>query len=152
MVHFCDPPPRRELHKSRRSGNSATLLLQPRSGIIGIRTSVEGAADFPPAADRNTDGPRICANSELENLKARGGRRWFRGSGSRMRMRIRMGRMLLATCAGSFFILILYFQSSSRSGESIPTSQFHIRAAGLYISNIYRLYRRCGRWIGNTDY
>lgn len=30
----------------------------------------------------------------------------------------RVGRVLLATCAGSFFILILYFQNSARAGES----------------------------------
>lgn len=30
----------------------------------------------------------------------------------------KVGRMFLATCVGSFFILILYFQNISRSGES----------------------------------
>ncbi|KAI5086457.1 carbohydrate sulfotransferase 11, partial [Silurus meridionalis] len=33
----------------------------------------------------------------------------------------RVGRVLLATCAGSFFILILYFQSSSRTVCSAPS-------------------------------
>lgn len=34
-----------------------------------------------------------------------------------MMVKPRVGRVLLATCAGSFFILILYLQSSARAGK-----------------------------------
>lgn len=48
----------------------------------------------------------------------------------------RLGRVLLATCAGSFFILILYFQSSARAGEF--SSYFIIKHKNLTIRTLKR--------------
>lgn len=48
----------------------------------------------------------------------------------------KVGRLFLATCLGSFFILILYFQNSARSGKYIYLSIYRLCPSLLNLLNI----------------